>query len=93
MSPQAATVKAADKLHNLQALAAELRDSREPAALWARFRGGRERTLALSSELVDALCTRVEPKVARALRAALKALVDADAAAVATPLGDAVRSR
>lgn len=80
MSPQAATVKAADKLHNLSCLTAELRAADEPAAVWARFRGGRERTLELSSELVEILCTRIEPKIARALRAALEALRQADAA-------------
>jgi len=80
MSPQAATVKAADKLHNLQTLVSELRSNPDATQVWARFRGGRERTLSMSSELVEALCKRVEPKVARALRATLKTLLDADAA-------------
>lgn len=79
MSPQAATVKAADKLHNLSSLSAELRAADEPTAVWARFRGGRERTLELSGELVEVLCTRIEPKIARALRAALESLRQADA--------------
>jgi (p)ppGpp synthase/HD superfamily hydrolase len=79
LSPQAATIKAADKLHNLQSLAAELRA--EPAeSVWARFRGGREKTLRISGELVEALSTRVEPKVARALRAAWKTVGEADGA-------------
>ena len=82
MSPQAATVKAADKLHNLQSLAAELRESASHDEVWKRFRRGRAPTLAMSSELVEALSARVEAKVARALRAALKAVLDADAAAV-----------
>ena len=80
MSPQAATVKAADKLHNLASLTAELRATDDPIGVWARFRGGRERTLVMSAELVEALSARVEPKVARALRAALEALRTADAA-------------
>lgn len=80
MSPQAATVKAADKLHNLQALVVELRSAPDVTVVWKRFRGGREKTLSMSSELVEALCRRVEPKVARSLRAALKTLLDADAA-------------
>jgi (p)ppGpp synthase/HD superfamily hydrolase len=79
MSPQAATVKAADKLHNLHALAAELRASPSADAVWSRFRRGRGPTLAISAEMVEAICTRVEPKVARALRAALKSVQDADA--------------
>jgi (p)ppGpp synthase/HD superfamily hydrolase len=87
MSPQAATVKAADKLHNLQTLVIQLRSNPDATEVWAGFRGGRERTLSMSSELVEALCKRVEPKVARALRAALKTLLDADAATfVARPL-------
>jgi len=85
MSPQAATVKAADKLHNLQSLAAELRASTADEA-WARFRGGREKSLQVAQDLVEALAKRVEPRVAKALRAALKNALDADAeAAVAGP--------
>jgi (p)ppGpp synthase/HD superfamily hydrolase len=78
MSPQAATVKAADKLHNLQTLAAELRRSTSHDEVWARFKKGRERTLSMSEELVVALSKRVEPKVARALGNAWKAVVEAD---------------
>lgn len=80
MSPQSATVKAADKLHNLQTLAAELRHCANSEAVWIKFRRGRERTLAMSAELVEALSLRVEAKVAKALRTALKAVHDADAA-------------
>ncbi|MCC7011118.1 MAG: bifunctional (p)ppGpp synthetase/guanosine-3',5'-bis(diphosphate) 3'-pyrophosphohydrolase [Planctomycetes bacterium] len=78
MSPQAATVKAADKLHNLQNLASELRTHPSPDEVWARFRKGRERTLAMSRELVEALAARVEPKVAKSLRRALELVLDAD---------------
>ena len=76
MSPEAASVKAADKLHNLATLTLELERCADPDAIWARFNGGREQTLAMSGELVEALAQRVEPKIARALRAALQALVD-----------------
>ena len=79
LSPQAATVKAADKLHNLQSLVFELR-TQPPHAVWANFRGGREKTLAMSTELVEALARRVEPRVAKSLRAALKSVLDADLA-------------
>lgn len=81
MSPQGATVKAADKLHNLQSLAASLRTCTERAEVWRAFRRGPELTLALSNELVDALALRVEAKVARSLRAALKSATEADAEA------------
>lgn len=80
MSPEAAAVKAADKLHNLATLKLELEASTDPDALWARFKGGRDNTLRMSSELVEALAQRVEPKIARALRAALQALLDQVAA-------------
>lgn len=82
LSPQAATIKAADKLHNLQSLAADLR-AEAADSVWARFRGGREKTLHIALEMVEALSTRVEPKVARALRAAWKAVDEADAAPLA----------
>lgn len=77
LSPQAATVKACDVIHNLTSLLWELRaHPAQAAAIWAGFKGGRERTLEMSAELVEALSQRVEPKVARALRHALQALVD-----------------
>jgi (p)ppGpp synthase/HD superfamily hydrolase len=75
LSPQAAAIKAADKLHNLQSLLAELRASQDPDALWARFKGGRDQTLAVSEKLVAALEARLDPKIGRSLRAALTALV------------------
>jgi hypothetical protein len=56
----------------------ELRERADPDAVWARFRGGRERTLAVAEELVEALAARIEPRLARALRAARQALVDED---------------
>jgi myo-inositol-1(or 4)-monophosphatase len=78
MSPQAATVKSADKLHNLQSLAASLRTCADRAEVWKAFRRGPDLTLALSGELVEALAQRVEAKVARSLRAALKSVLEAD---------------
>ncbi|MBL8861220.1 MAG: bifunctional (p)ppGpp synthetase/guanosine-3',5'-bis(diphosphate) 3'-pyrophosphohydrolase [Planctomycetes bacterium] len=71
LSRDALLVKAADKLHNLRTLAADLREARDPAAVWARFRGGRERTLALSRALVEALAARCDPRLAAELRGAL----------------------
>lgn len=76
MSPQAASVKAADKLHNLHSLVGELRASSDPDKVWAKFKGGRDKTIAMSQELVDALCRRTDAKLCRALRAALKALIE-----------------
>ncbi len=74
LSPRARLVKAADKLHNLRTLAADLAAAPDPAAIWKRFNGGRERTLARSAELVAALEPRVPGELSRALREALREL-------------------
>ncbi len=79
MSPQAATVKCVDKLHNLRTLLQQLRDSDEPEDVWGRFNGGRERTIHMARELVEALVPRVDPKLGRSLQSALQALLDWDA--------------
>lgn len=71
MSEAAVLVKAADKLHNLECLRASLRSADDTAAIWAQFRGGRERTLEMSAELVEALVPRVPAEVGAALRAAV----------------------
>ncbi len=69
-------VKAADKLHNLRTLVAELRSGEPAEQVWARFRAGRERTIALSTELVEALADRVDPGLGRELRAAAHELAE-----------------
>ena len=74
LSPEAATVKAADLLHNLHTLAWELRGAPDLEAVWNRFRGGREGSLSTARELALALSQRVEPRVARALGSALETL-------------------
>jgi len=74
LSPEAALVKACDKLHNLRSLGDELASTSEPAALWKRFNGGRERTLAMSERLVRALAPRVPGWVAAELEQALRRL-------------------
>ena len=71
MSPQAALVKAADKLHNLACLADDLERARDRAAVWAQFKGGRERTLALAHDLIEALAPRVDARLTTELRAVL----------------------
>jgi len=79
MSPQAATVKAADKLHNLESLLAELRAAADPANVWKNFKGGRSGTLRVAGEMVEALRRRVDPRLGRALALALKDVVETDA--------------
>jgi (p)ppGpp synthase/HD superfamily hydrolase len=74
MSAEALAVKAADKLHNLRTLCRDLEAAPDPRIVWNRFTGGRERTLAMSRALVDALRPRVEPSLAHALEEAMSAL-------------------
>lgn len=76
MSPEAASVKACDKLHNLQSLVSQLRATQDPEQVWSRFNGGRARTLETSRELVEALAARVDPRIGKALKSACKALFE-----------------
>jgi (p)ppGpp synthase/HD superfamily hydrolase len=72
LSRDALLVKAVDKLHNLRTLAEGLRSAAAPAAFWAQFRGGPERTLEHARLLVAALAARCDPRLASALRTALR---------------------
>ena len=75
LSPEAASVKAVDQLHNLNSLIAELTAHRDHDEVWSRFKGGRERTLQHARELAEALAKRVDPRIGRALRSTLATLV------------------
>lgn len=75
MSPEARAVKAADKLHNLATLVHDLVRASDPHQVWSRFRGGRERTIAVSTELVRALVPLVPEPLGQALEAALGELL------------------
>jgi (p)ppGpp synthase/HD superfamily hydrolase len=74
ISSEAALVKACDKLHNLECLRHALDGAPDSSRIWSRFRGGRELTLEMSSQLVDALGRRVPGPLFEALRAALAAV-------------------
>ena len=74
LSPQAAVVRATAELHHLQTLLARLREADDPDGVWDELEGGREGELERASARVEALGQRVEPKVARSLSAALRAL-------------------
>jgi (p)ppGpp synthase/HD superfamily hydrolase len=76
LSPQAATILAVEALHELHRLHAELREARDPDAVWSRFFGGSSAALAGAEALVQALGRRIEPRVSRALGAALRALIE-----------------
>lgn len=74
MDPRAATVKAADKLHNLSSLLAALRATSNPEDVWRSFSRGAEQTLATSRLLVEALVPRVDARLGEALLATIDAL-------------------
>lgn len=74
MTAAALHVKAADKLHNLSCLVAELEAASDPKEVWSAFRGGRKKTLRTARHLVEALELRVHPNLARALHEVLEAL-------------------
>ncbi|MEM7305673.1 MAG: HD domain-containing protein [Planctomycetota bacterium] len=74
LSPEACVVKAADKLHNLRSLLAELTQNDDQDDVWSRFTGGRERTLQMDRLLIDALCERVGDGVASELQAGMSEL-------------------
>ncbi len=76
MSPEAASVKAADKVHNLRTLLAELRAADDHGTVWSRFEGGCDGTLRTDGALVEALCGRTAPDLCRALRVAYDAVLD-----------------
>lgn len=78
-SAEAATVKAADKLHNLESMVRVRAEAKDAETFWAAFHGGRERTLEMSGRLVEALRARVSPALGGALSEAYARLVEADA--------------
>lgn len=63
MSVEAVTVKAADKLHNLQSLRVALERSEDRSVVWNRFSGKREGTLRIAEELVRELVKRADPRL------------------------------
>ncbi len=74
MSERGVAVKAADKLHNLSCLVRDLRTAEDSQVIWKTFRGGRERTLQMSAEMVEALAARVDASMASALRRVIQEL-------------------
>lgn len=64
MHAEAVLVKAADKLHNLESLVDQLERADAGEDVWGHFNGGREGTLRVAEELVEALADRV-PQVIR----------------------------
>ena len=74
LSERARLVKAADKLHNLGSLLADLRSAAAPDDVWRHFSRGPAATLAMARDLVEALAPQVDPRLALPLRAILREL-------------------
>ncbi len=74
MSVEAVAIKAADKLHNLSSLVEQLRLTEDPGEVWRSFNGGREGTISMAEELVQALVLRVDERLGRALSRVLETL-------------------
>jgi len=71
LSERARLVKAADKLHNLSSLLADLQAAADPNDVWRHFSRGPAATLAMARDLVEALAPHVDPRLALPLRAVL----------------------
>ncbi|MEZ6005850.1 MAG: HD domain-containing protein [Planctomycetota bacterium] len=71
MSAEAATIKGADKLHNLSTLVQALRAAAHPDEVWRHFSRGPEQTLQLAEQLVAALQPRLPAALASNLSAVL----------------------
>jgi (p)ppGpp synthase/HD superfamily hydrolase len=74
MSEEAVLVKAADKLHNLSSLLADLRAADAPEDVWRHFNAPPAATLTMARGLVEALDQRLEGDLISALRDTLEAL-------------------
>ena len=74
MSERAVYVKAADKLHNLSALVRSLEQAEDPDVIWSKFKGGREKAVAVSRDFVRALTERVEDPMKSALEDVVRSL-------------------
>lgn len=74
MLPESATIKAADKLHNLSSLLADLRAAEHPDEIWQHFSRDAEQTLEMSARLIEALRARVDERLGDSLADVLNEL-------------------
>ncbi len=74
MTQAAVTIKAADKLHNLSSLVADLRAAEDPADIWRHFTAEPAQTLTMARLLVEALARRVDRSLSGPLLGALETL-------------------
>lgn len=76
MSWEAAAVKAADKLHNMNSLAEQLEAADDPEEVWAGFKGGAEGTLRVAREVLAVLRAREGEPVPEGLLELLAAAIE-----------------
>lgn len=74
MSDEARLVKAADKLHNMSSLLADLRAADRLEDVWGNFNSSPAATLAMARGLAEALHAHLESPLVDALRETLAAL-------------------
>ena len=74
MSEEAATIKGADKLHNLQTLVTALEESNDLQSVWKHFHGSPEHTIQIAEELIDALAKRISGPLTDELHATVARL-------------------
>ncbi len=74
MDLRAATIKAADKLHNLSSLVAAIRLAPSPEEAWRPFSRSAAQTITMSRRLVDTLAARVDARLGAALSAKMAEL-------------------
>ena len=74
MSIEAATIKGADKLHNLSSLVRQLEQATDREAVWVHFSRGPEQTIDMAERLVEALHGRIPVQLSAELKATLERL-------------------
>lgn len=74
MSEQARLVKAADKLHNMSSLLADLRAAERPDDVWRHFSSPPAETIVMARGLAEALATHLESTLVDELRETLTSI-------------------
>jgi len=76
MSERARLVKAADKLHNMSSLLADLRAAERPEDVWANFNSSPAETVAMARGLAETLAAHLQHPLVDELRETLASIED-----------------
>lgn len=79
LSEDAVAVKAMDVLHNISSLIADLQAADSADEVWGRFNGGREGTLEIQGQMIEALSQRLDAPMTEALTTARLRVLKLDA--------------